>query len=96
MPDNLIEVGRFLTSAEAALVRCQLATEGIRAELAGEAAAGWLWHMQPAIGGVRLLVDAQNAAGSVDRRIHASEDRQRSTSSPTSRSKWKATACPTS
>ena len=54
--NDLVELGRFPSSAEACLVRSQLECEGIRAELAGEAAASWLWHFGTAIGGVRLLV----------------------------------------
>jgi hypothetical protein len=61
MADELIELARYPTSAEAAIVRGQLDAEGIRTELSGEAVAGWLWHLGSAVGGVRLLISAADA-----------------------------------
>lgn len=66
MATNLVELARFPTSAEAAIVRAQLECDGIRAELGDEAAASWLWHLGTAIGGVRLLVRREDAEHALD------------------------------
>lgn len=66
MPSDLVELARFPSSAEACIARGQLECEGIRAELAGEAAASWLWHVGTAIGGVRLLVSREDADRAMD------------------------------
>ena len=76
MSDDLVQVGQYLTSAEAAIVRGQLDAEGIRCELASESAAGWLWHVTPALSGVRLLVAAADAprAEELIAKIHGISD----------------------
>lgn len=61
MPGDLVELARFPSSAEASIVRSRLDAEGIRAELDGEAAASWLWHLGSAIGGVRVLINEDDA-----------------------------------
>ena len=60
MSDDLVELARFPSSAEASIVRGRLDAEGIRSELYGEAVAGWFWHFGSAVGGVRLLVFKDN------------------------------------
>jgi hypothetical protein len=63
---SLVEVRRFSTAAEASIVCGRLECEGIRAQLAGEEAANCLWHLGTAIGGVRLLVNREDARRAVD------------------------------
>ncbi len=62
MSNRLVELARFLNSAEAAVFRGILEAEGVRAGVFGEAMAGWFWHWVSAIGGVRLVVAEDDAA----------------------------------
>lgn len=50
----------FICPFEADLARLRLEYEGIRARLADEAIAGWVWHYSQAVGGVKVLVRAEN------------------------------------
>jgi hypothetical protein len=50
----------FLFVFEADFARLRLELEGIRARLADDAAAGWFWHYSNAIGGVKVLVRAED------------------------------------
>ncbi|MDY0167877.1 MAG: DUF2007 domain-containing protein [Thermoguttaceae bacterium] len=61
MPNRPVAIAWFLNSAEAGIFRGILDADGIRAELFGEAMAGWFWHWVPAIRGVRLVVSEQDA-----------------------------------
>lgn len=61
MSNDLIEIARFPSSAEAALARNRLDDANILACLDGEAMASWFWYLGSAIGGVKLLVDRQDA-----------------------------------
>ena len=61
MSNDLIEVGRYNSAAEAALARNLLNDADISACIDGEAMAGWFWHLGSAIGGVKLLVGGQDA-----------------------------------
>jgi len=61
MPGDLVELARFSSSAEAAIVRGRLDADGIPSEMAGEAVGSWFWHFGPAVGGVRLLVREEDA-----------------------------------
>jgi len=58
MTDDFKLVAAFPTPVEASLAKSRLEEAGIRAFLDGEAAAGWLWHLSGAIGGVKVLVPA--------------------------------------
>ena len=61
MSNDLIEIARFDSAAEAAVARNRLDDAGIRASLDGEAMASWFWYFGSAIGGVKLLVNRQDA-----------------------------------
>jgi len=61
MSNDLIEIARFPSSAEAAVARNCLDDAGIFACLDGEAMANWFWYFGSAIGGVKLLVERQDA-----------------------------------
>ena len=60
MWNETVELARFPTSAEAAIVRSRLEVEEIDSEMEGESFASWMWHFGPAIGGVRLFVRAED------------------------------------
>lgn len=65
MLNDLMEIARFHSAFNAAMARNRLDDAGITARLDGEAMANWFWHFGSSIGGVRLLVnneDAQRAA----------------------------------
>ena len=61
VPNDLIEVARFQSAADAALARNTLESADIAARLDGEAMAGWFWHFGSSIGGVRVLVSDEDA-----------------------------------
>ena len=61
MPQPLVEVARYASPVEAALVRGLLEEQGFVVRTHGEVAAGTLWHMGPGVAGVRLLVTADVA-----------------------------------
>lgn len=61
MSSELVEIARFPTSFEASIARNALESEDICACLDGEAMASWFWYLGSAVGGVRLLVNSNDA-----------------------------------
>jgi len=58
---NYVEVASFPTSFEASLAKNLLESNGIASFLGEEAVASWFWQYGPAIKGVRLLVQHEQA-----------------------------------
>jgi len=56
-----VEIASFPTSFEASLARNRLADNDISSFLGGEAVASWFWQYGPAIKGVRLFVEQEEA-----------------------------------
>ena len=56
MTNELVTLATFQTSTEAGFIRNLLAAEGIHAFLADETTVGMMWHLNTAMGGIKLLV----------------------------------------
>src|SRR5436305_15066889 len=61
MGDSWVTVGAFSTAVEAELARNRLAEEGIAAQLGDAEAVTMLWAFSGALGGVKVLVAAEDA-----------------------------------
>ncbi len=61
MSNDLVEIARFHSTAEAAIARNRLDAADIPACLDGEVMANWFWYLGSAIGGVKLLVNDSDA-----------------------------------
>jgi hypothetical protein len=56
MAQHMKTIVRYLMPEEAEVARLALDAEGIASYVEGEATVGWLWHMENAFGGAKLLV----------------------------------------
>jgi hypothetical protein len=60
--DSLVKVGSFLGVEEAELARIRLAMDGIAARLSNAEMVNWAWYYSNASGGVKVFVNAADAA----------------------------------
>jgi len=58
---KLISIASYDTPFEAHLARVRLESEGIRAAVEHEYFAGYYWHYNPALGGVKITVPCEHA-----------------------------------
>lgn len=63
-------IATFLTPEEAHLFRSYMRAQGIDAALADENLVQLFWHNSNVIGGVRLVVDDEDAAVATDEYLH--------------------------
>ncbi|MFT5524876.1 MAG: hypothetical protein ACI9HK_002840 [Pirellulaceae bacterium] len=64
-PQELVELARFESCFEAAIVRGRLEVEGYDAVIDGDVLANWLWHLGPTIAAVTLSVRRQDANATI-------------------------------